>query len=115
MKEYKVTWIIEVCAEDATQAAAKARLIQLDPTSTATFFLINDELQICLKSALPLCLEINAEVIMHRDDLVLVHLSENHATPYVVWDYNQLDQSVHTGSYVKTFKEAVEVFSRRLQ
>jgi hypothetical protein len=40
---YRVTWTIEVEAEDPFYAAFKAREIQLDPTSEATVFAVTDE------------------------------------------------------------------------
>ena len=40
LSEYKVTWTIEIEAESATEAAAEARRIQLDPESAATHFVV---------------------------------------------------------------------------
>ena len=40
MKEYKITWTIELDAESAADAAYKAQLIQQDPESTATVFIV---------------------------------------------------------------------------
>lgn len=41
--EYKVTWEIDVYAENPQQAAEIARKYQLDPTSTATSFVVEDQ------------------------------------------------------------------------
>ena len=38
MTGFRVTWIIDIGAETPMEAAQKARDIQLDPTSIATFF-----------------------------------------------------------------------------
>jgi hypothetical protein len=42
MKEFKVTWVIEVDAETHEEAAQKALEIQRDPYSEATFFEVSD-------------------------------------------------------------------------
>lgn len=43
MKEYLVTWVIEIDADDPRQAAAMAKEIQEDPDSTATIFNVKDK------------------------------------------------------------------------
>lgn len=42
MKPYLVTWVIEIDAEDPTDAANKALEIQRDTQSLATDFLVKD-------------------------------------------------------------------------
>ena len=44
MKEYTVTWTIEVCADSPEEAATEALAIQRDPDSEATCFEINGQL-----------------------------------------------------------------------
>jgi len=40
--EFKVTWIIDIEADSAIEAAKIARVIQLDPTNLASFFTVDD-------------------------------------------------------------------------
>ena len=42
IKEYHVTWEIEVVAESELEAAKEARRIQLDPDSIATVFEVRE-------------------------------------------------------------------------
>lgn len=42
-KEYRVIWEIDITASSHREAAFKAREIQLDPASQATFFNVRDE------------------------------------------------------------------------
>lgn len=51
MKEYIVTWRIEIYAEDKNHAALQAREIQLDPNSTATIFEVAEDIEINKESA----------------------------------------------------------------
>ena len=46
MKDYIVTWRIELSAKDKKAAALRARKIQLDPNSTATFFEVAEDIEI---------------------------------------------------------------------
>jgi hypothetical protein len=46
MKEYIVTWRIEIYAEDKNHAALQAREIQLDPNSIATIFEVAEDIEI---------------------------------------------------------------------
>jgi hypothetical protein len=43
MTDFRVTWDIDVEADDPVQAAKLARLIQLDPQSTATVFTVRNK------------------------------------------------------------------------
>ena len=43
MPEYKVTWTIDIVAENAVEAARKAKEIQLDPENLAVVFDVTDE------------------------------------------------------------------------
>jgi hypothetical protein len=51
MKEYIVTWRIEIYAEDKNHAALQAREIQLDPNSIATIFEVAEDIEINKESA----------------------------------------------------------------
>ena len=42
MPEYQVVWKIEIDADNATEAAARALIIQRDPESTATVFEVSE-------------------------------------------------------------------------
>jgi hypothetical protein len=46
VKEYIVTWRIEIYAEDKNHAALQAREIQLDPNSIATIFEVAEDIEI---------------------------------------------------------------------
>lgn len=43
MKEYRVSWDIELSAIDPADAARQARNIQLDPTCRATVFTVHGD------------------------------------------------------------------------
>ena len=43
MKDYLVTWEIELSATDPADAARQARAIQIDPTSRATVFTVHGD------------------------------------------------------------------------
>ena len=49
MKDYIVTWRIELSAKDKKAAALQAREIQLDPNSTATFFEVAEDIEISVE------------------------------------------------------------------
>ena len=49
MKDYIVTWRIELSAKDKKAAALQARVIQLDPKSTATFFEVAEDIEISVE------------------------------------------------------------------
>lgn len=42
MKHFVVTWVIDIHADNAQEAAAQALITQRDPESTATFFTVTD-------------------------------------------------------------------------
>ena len=42
MSHYKVTWTIDICANNPREAAEKCLAIHRDPFSTATFFEVTD-------------------------------------------------------------------------
>ena len=42
MRQYLVTWIIEVDADNAVEAAREAREIQQDPANIATVFVVKE-------------------------------------------------------------------------
>ena len=49
MKDYIVTWRIELSAKDKKAEALQAREIQLDPNSTATFFEVAEDIEISVE------------------------------------------------------------------
>jgi len=40
---YKITWIIDILADNEVEAAREALRIQRDPESEATFFIVHDK------------------------------------------------------------------------
>ena len=49
MKDYIVTWRIELSAKDKKTAALQAREIQLDPNNIATFFEVAEDIEISVE------------------------------------------------------------------
>lgn len=60
MNTYTVSWVIEVDADNAVDAAKEALLIQRDPESTALVFDVNGvEVDLCLEDDLRLIRQYN--------------------------------------------------------